>query len=184
MLGALLAASVIIVPAADTPRDEFWNHLRALCESAAAGKVLQIPPGDTQLEMDAKLVVHFWECGEDELRFPLHVDANRSRTWVFIRHADRLELRHDHRNEDGSEQSNTWYGATTVADGTAMRQEFVTVRGETSGGWAVEIDPGRRFTYGTIRNGEWRHHLEFDLSTLVAIPPRHWGAETRPSQRP
>lgn len=184
MIIALLAASMTFTPVTADPQDAFWNRLRALCESAAAGQVLQIPPGDTQLEMGARLVVHFWECGETELRFPLHVDANRSRTWVFIRHADHLELRHDHRNEDGTEQATTWYGATTVAEGSAERQEFVTVRGETSGGWAVEIVPGQRFTYGTIRNGAWRHHLEFDLSSPVPTPPRHWGFETRPSQRP
>jgi hypothetical protein len=184
MLAPLLAVMTGLLPPTDTPRDEFWNRLRVLCESAAAGRVLQIPPGDTQLAMDARLVVHFWECGETELRFPLHVDENRSRTWVFIRHADHLELRHDHRNADGTEQANTWYGATTIAEGTAERQEFVTVRGETSGGWAVEIVPGQRFTYGTIRNGAWRHHLEFDLAASVAVPPLHWGHATRPSQRP
>lgn len=184
MIVALFTVSLALAPPVDDPRDEFWNRLRALCESAAAGRVLQIPPGDTQLALDARLVVHFWECGETELRFPLHVDENRSRTWVFIRHADHLELRHDHRNVDGTEEANTWYGATTVAEGTAARQEFVTVRGETSGGWAVEIVPGQRFTYGTIRNGAWRHHLQFDLTAPVAIPPRHWGAESRPSQRP
>jgi len=171
-------------PAATAPRDAFWNHLRTLCESAARGTLLQAPPGDTQIDPAARLVVHFWECGETELRFPLHVDENRSRTWVFIRHDDRLELRHDHRNADGTEQATTWYGASTVAEGTAGRQEFVSVRGETTSGWAVEIDPGRRFTYGTIRNGEWRHHLEFDLTTPVPRPPMHWGHQTRPSQRP
>lgn len=184
MLLTTVAVLLTSAPPLDDPRDEFWNRLRALCESAATGQVLQIPPGDTQLEMGARLVVHFWECGESELRFPLHVDENRSRTWVFIRHANHLELRHDHRNEDGTEQATTWYGATTVAAGTAERQEFVTVRGETSGGWAVEIVPGHRFTYGTIRNGAWRHHLQFDLAAQAAIPPRHWGFETRPSQRP
>lgn len=184
MIIALLMASLTFAFPIDDPRDEFWNRLRALCESAAAGQVLQIPPGDTQLAMDARLVVHFWECSDTELRFPLHVDENRSRTWVFIRHADHFELRHDHRNADGTEQATTWYGATTVAAGTAERQEFVTVRGETTGGWAVEIVPGRRFTYGTIRNGAWRHHLQFDLTAPVAVPPRHWGHELRPSQRP
>lgn len=184
MLLTTIAVLLTSAPSLDTPRDEFWNRLRDLCETAAGGTLLQSPPGDTQIDPAARLVVHFWECGESELRFPLHVDENRSRTWVFIRHADHLELRHDHRNADGTEQANTWYGATTVAEGTAERQEFVTVRGETSGGWAVEIVPGQRFTYGTIRNGAWRHHLQFDLTTPVAIPPRHWGFETRPSQRP
>src|SRR5690625_33837 len=169
------------------PQDAFWANLQALCEStipAAPGKLLQGPEGDTQIDPEAPLVVHFWECGDDELRFPLHVADNRSRTWVFIRHDDHLELRHDHRHEDGTEESNTWYGATTLEEGSPTSQEFVTRRGEFSGGWRVEIEPGERFTYGTIRNGERRHHLEFDLSSPTEVPPLPWGHETRPSQRP
>ncbi len=176
------AESVAVESAA--PEDAFWAHLRALCPGAAAGQLLQAPEGDTQIDPEARLVVHFMECGEQELRFPLHVDENRSRTWVFIRHAESLELRHDHRHPDGAEESNTWYGASTADQGTATRQEFVSERDGMTVGWRVEIDPGRRFTYGTIRDGEWRHHLEFDLTAPVAEPPLPWGHETRPSQRP
>jgi hypothetical protein len=170
--------------AAAAPQETFWAHLRSLCESAAEGRLVQAPPGDTQIDPAARLVVHFRECGEDELRFPLHVADNRSRTWAFIRHADRLELRHDHRHADGTEESNTWYGAATLAAGTAYRQEFVTERDGVRSGWRVEIEPGRRYTYGTIRGDDWRHHLEFDLTRPVTPPPPPWGHETRPSQRP
>jgi hypothetical protein len=169
-------------PGPATPRDAFWANLRSLCESAAEGELLQAP--DDQISPDARLVVHFRECGADELRFPLHVDENRSRTWVFIRHADRLELRHDHRHADGTEEANTWYGATTLDEGTPGRQEFVSERNGVLFGWRVEIDPGRSYAYGTIRGGEWRHHLVFDLTRSAAIPPPPWGHETRPSQRP
>jgi hypothetical protein len=178
-LGALLLPTPTPTPSS---QDVFWANLQALCESAAEGQLLQAP--DNQIDPDSRLVVHFWECGETELRFPLHVDENRSRTWIFIRHDDQLELRHDHRHPDGSEESNTWYGATTLAEGSAERQEFVTDRNGVLGGWAVEIVPGERFTYGTIRNSEWRHHLVFDLTRPVDLPPMHWGHETRPSQRP
>jgi hypothetical protein len=174
----------VSVAPAPTPQDAFWSELQQLCEAAAEGVLLQAPPGDTQIDPAARLVVHFRECGDDELRFPLHVDENRSRTWVFIRHDDRLELRHDHRHPDGTEEANTWYGATTLDAGTATRQEFVTERNGMRFGWAVEIEPDQRFTYGTIRDGEWRHHLEFDLTRPVAAPPPPWGHETRPSQRP
>jgi hypothetical protein len=167
-----------------SPQDAFWNNLQALCERAAEGTLLRAPPGDTQIDPAATLVVHFRECGADELRFPLHVGENRSRTWVFIRHADRLELRHDHRHEDGTEETSTWYGATTIAEGTANRQEFLSDRDGVLVGWRVEIEPGERYTYGTIRGGEWRHHLEFDLTRTSDIPPPPWGHATRPSQRP
>jgi hypothetical protein len=167
-----------------SPQDAFWANLQSLCPGAAAGDVLRIPEGDTQIDPDASLVVHFWECGESEIRFPLHVDENRSRTWVFVRHADSLELRHDHRYEDGSEEANTWYGASTQDEGTATQQEFVSDRNGVLAGWRVMIEPGERYTYGTIRNGDWRHHLEFDLSRAAEVPPMHWGHQTRTSQRP
>ena len=166
------------------PQDTFWRHLQELCVSAAEGRLLRAPAGDTQIDAKARLVVHFWECGDRELRFPFVVGDNRSRTWVFIRHADRLELRHDHRHEDGREDSRTWYGAFTMSPGTVTRQEFVTERDGVLVGWRVEIEPGRRFAYGTVRAGEWRHLLEFDLTRPVAPPPPPWGHQTRPSQRP
>jgi hypothetical protein len=175
-------AGAVIAPA--SPQDAFWENLRSLCEGAAEGRLIQAPPGDTQIEPGARLVVHFRECGPAELRFPLHVDENRSRTWVFIRHADALELRHDHRHPDGTEESSSWYGASTMDEGTPARQEFVSERNGMRVGWRVEIEPGRRFTYGTIRDGAWRHHLEFDLTRPVPSPPPPWGHETRPSQRP
>jgi hypothetical protein len=128
-LGALLWSANPVAPVG--PQDVFWSRLQALCESAVAGRLVSAPPGDTQIDPNASLVVHFWECGERELR-----------------------------------------------------QEFVTERNSMRGGWAVEVVPGERFTYGTIRAGEWRHQLAFDLAAPVPVPPRHWGADRRPSQRP
>jgi hypothetical protein len=168
----------------ETPRDAFWANLQSLCPGAAEGEVIQVPEGDTQIPPDAGLVVHFRECGERELRFPVHVNDNRSRTWVFIRHDDSLELRHDHRYEDGTEESNTWYGAHTIDEGTSTQQEFIFERDGMQVGWRVEVEPGERYTYGTIREGAWRHHLVFDLGRTVDAPPPPWGHETRPSQRP
>jgi len=179
---AALDAQMEAAPA--SAQDAFWANLQALCNSAAEGVLLQAPEGDTQIDPNARLVVHFRDCSDEELRFPLHVAENRSRTWVFIRHADHLELRHDHRHEDGTEEGNTWYGATTLGEGSANRQEFVTDRNGVLGGWGVEIEPGQRYTYGTIRDGAWRHHLEFALGVPTEIPPPVWGHDVRPSQRP
>jgi hypothetical protein len=185
---AIIAGCATVPRPESTPvtsaQDAFWMQLQVLCPGAAEGQLLRAPEGDTQIASDARLVVHFRECGESELRFPLHVGDNRSRTWVFIRHADSLELRHDHRHADGTEESNTWYGASTRSEGTSTHQEFLFERDGMLVGWRVEIEPGQRFTYGTIRDGVWRHHMEFDLTTGVALPPPPWGHETRPSQRP
>ncbi len=181
----VMLASVLPAQERVAPRDAFWAHLSALCQTAAAdGTLLAAPPGDTQVDASARLVVHFWQCGKDELRFPFHVGENRSRTWTIIRHPDSLELRHDHRHADGSEESNTWYGAFTQSEGTAFQQEFVSEREGVLRGWRITVEPGRRYEYGTIADGKWRHHLRFDLTAPVSPPPLPWGHETRPSQRP
>jgi hypothetical protein len=37
--------------------------------------------------------------------------------------------------------------------------------------------PGERYTYGTIRGGEWTWRVDFDLSRTVPAPPAPWGHE-------
>lgn len=123
-----------------TGYDLFWDNLSQPYGEAYEGVVTQKPDGDQQLSEDADLIVHFRECSDGELRLPLHVkedmdDWNRSRTWVLTPHEEGLELRHDHRNPDGTEQDNTWYGAVTLGD-----------------------------TDGTIRDAGWRYRLDFDLT--------------------
>lgn len=162
-------------------QDAFWGHLQDLCEAAHEGELLRAPEGDDQVDPDARLVVHFWECDDERLRFPFHVGDDRSRTWVLIRHEDGIELRHDHRHEDGTEEETTWYGAVTANEGTPNRQEFGQESEGAVSGWRIEIEPGERFTYGTIAAGEWRHHLEFDLTEEVELPELPWGHEELPS---
>jgi hypothetical protein len=132
-----------------------------------------------------ELVVHFRGCGADTLRLPFHIEKeaegtwDRSRTWVFMRTAEGLELRHDHRHEDGTPDESTWYGGHTREAGTANRQEFVfaerTAADGSLLGWRVEVVPGERYTYGTIRGGEWTWRVDFDLSRPVPAPPAPWG---------
>jgi hypothetical protein len=39
----------------------------------------------------------------------------------------------------------------------------------------VEIMPGGRYTYGTIRDGEWVFRADFDLTAAVPAPVAPWG---------
>jgi hypothetical protein len=94
-----------------------------------------------------------------------------------------IDLRHDHRIPDGRPETGTatWYGAHTPDAGTAERQEFLregTQNGAVTG-WAIEIVPDERYTYGTIRDGEWVYRLDFDLTAPVETPPAPWGHEER-----
>ena len=167
--------------------DVFWSNLTVQCGSAYEGEVTDKPEGDDQISEDAELIMHFRECEEDELRLPLHVrepdmdDWDRSRTWVLMPHEEGLELRHDHRNPDGTEEENTWYGAVTLGESDGSVAEFISQGrdGEdVQSGWRIEIEPGERYTYGTIRDGEWRYRLNFDLTEpLEEPPPAPWGFE-------
>ncbi len=163
---------------------EFWTRLHMHCGEAFEGRLMEAAPGYDMLDGSERLIVHFRECSDFETRLPFHIEEgpgawDRSRTWVFFNHgADGLELRHDHRHQDGSEEENTWYGGDAI-DGGAYWQRFVyPPRTEEMGvfmGWRVEIHPGKRYTYGTMRDDEWTFRVDFDLSNPVAPPPPPWG---------
>lgn len=167
------------------PQEAFWARLSALCGSAHRGRLILEPPGDEMLTGTEELVVHFRECSDSVVHAPFHIQSeadgswNRSRTWIFRRTAAGLELRHDHREADGSPARDTGYGGHTRDPGAADRQEFVyTGRTAEDGsllGWRVEILPGDRYSYGTIRGPAWTWRVDFDLSRSVPPPPAPWG---------
>ncbi|MEX2528184.1 MAG: hypothetical protein WEA09_11150 [Gemmatimonadota bacterium] len=157
--------------------DAFMANLSAQCGSAFAGAAVQVPEGDQLFTDNPPLAAHFWECSPDQVKIPFHVGENRSRTWILTRSSEGIDLRHDHRHEDGTPEANTMYGAHTMGQGTATRQDFLILGedGSTQGGWAIEIVPGESYIYGTVRGGEWRYRLDFDLSSQVPVPPLPWG---------
>jgi hypothetical protein len=174
------------LPAVDdaSPHAAFLTNLREHCGNAYPGRLAVAPPGDEMLRGDEPLVVHFRECGADTVRVPFHIEKepgewNRSRTWIFMRTGDGLELRHDHRHRDGTPEEQTWYGGHTQTEGTAHRQEFVYAERRAADGallgWRVEILPGERYTYGTIRGANWTWRVDFDLTRTVTPPPAPWG---------
>jgi hypothetical protein len=181
--------------AAEDPQQAFWNSLQKHCGAAFAGHRTVARPANEMLAGDEPLIAHFRECSELNVKIPFHIGPSettpapaappdgwdRSRTWVFTRHDGRLEIRHDHRKPDGSEDENTWYGGFTETPGTAHLQEFIYHdRKDPDGlrlGWRIEIHPGDRFVYGTIRGDDWTWRIEFDLSREIDAPPAPWGHE-------
>jgi hypothetical protein len=168
----------------ESAQDQFLANLATHCGNAYGGGLTLAPPGDTMLEGGELLVVHFRECEEDVLRLPFHIRNmdgtwNRSRTWILTSHEDRIELRHDHRKPDGSEDDVTMYGGFTIDEGTPNQQVFQSrPRTEETGifrGWKLIIEPGVRYTYGTIRGDEWSWRIDFDLSNPIETPPAPWG---------
>lgn len=181
-LGMLLAAGAAALP---PEQERFWANLQALCGQAFEGRLVEGTAAGDAAFREERLVMHVRTCGQDEVRVPFHVGADRSRTWVITRTAGGLRLKHDHRHEDGSEDRVTQYGGDTVAAGTAERQDFpadaftaALIPAARTNIWTLLIEPGQAFTYALRREAEGRRfRVEFDLGKPVAVPPPPWGSE-------
>ena len=184
---ALLLQACAAAPAAEAPADVFLERLSGLCGNAYAGRIVSPAVPADESFAGKPLVMHVRDCAPGALRIPFHVGDDRSRTWVLTRTADGLQLKHDHRHEDGSEDKLTQYGGTTVAPGTAQRQEFPadafskalfareTIPVSAANVWAMEIVPGAVFAYELKRPGRF-FRVEFDLTRPVPAPPPPWGS--------
>ncbi len=187
LLCAFLAQAA---PAAEqqNPQDAFWAQLSVLCGKAFAGKLVSY---DEQMDagwLPERMVIHVRECSEQEIKVPLFVGDDRSRTWVLTRFNGGIRLKHDHRHEDGSEDAVTWYGGHTTDPGRSWRQTFPVddyskalfltsgLEGSLTNFWYMEVQPDRHFAYGLTRAG--RHlRAEFDLTREVEPPAAPWGHE-------
>jgi hypothetical protein len=167
------------------PQAAFWSHLSRPCGQAFAGRLVQDRPDRDLLSFGDPIIAHWALCEDRRLHIAVHISRDggaswdRSRTWVLTRDEAGIELRHDHRLPDGSATEDTWYGGRTVDRGTADTQWFLfTERRAADGsvlGWRLEIEPDRRYTYGTIRGDSYTWRVDFDLSEPVEIPPPAWG---------
>lgn len=180
-------------PAPD-PADEFLARLATHCGQAFAGTITANEPAAENDPFEGKqLVMHVRECGDQEIKVPFHVGDDHSRTWVLTRTPEGLRLKHDHRHEDGSDDSVTMYGGDTAQAGTASRQEFPVdefskemfkregLDVSTTNTWAMEIEPNQKFVYELARPGRL-FRVEFDLTRPVATPPAPWGHEEKAEQ--
>lgn len=168
----------------ESAHQQFFEAIAQRCGKAFAGKLVSTDAADAEMASKA-MVMHISTCSANEIRIPFHVGDNRSRTWVLTRTEKGLRLKHDHRHEDGSEDTLTQYGGDTETEGTATRQEFpvdaesITLftankrQISNTNIWAVEVD-ARRFAYELRREGRW-FRVEFDLTRPIATPPPAWG---------
>ena len=192
-LPLMLATAGLGACAGDTPPPDeqavtedshaaFWMNISALCGTAYAGRMTVGGPGDADLA-NSELRMHVRECSPDSLRVPFHVGDDRSRTWVLTRTDGGLRLKHDHRHDDGSEDSITQYGGDTRGPGTAYHQEFHAdsltaslIPAARTNVWTIELVPDSLFAYALRREGtDRRVRVEFDLRHQVDTPPPPWG---------
>ena len=195
---SILAASMAIAGCSNeaSPQDTFWASLAAQCGNAFQGELTEGSENARASFGSQEMIMHVRHCTDDQIQVPFHVGENRSRTWIFTRLDDgSLRLKHDHRHEDGSEDTITMYGGTTAATGTMTAQEFPAdeesitmfaagvaespgLAGAEFNVWTVEVDDASfAFQLTRTNDPELRFRVEFDLAAPVAAPPAAWGHE-------
>jgi len=165
-----------------TEANAFWDSLQALCGKAFEG-TLVLPENDPDFG-GKQLVMHVRSCEDNVIRIPFFVGDDKSRTWVLTFENDRIELKHDHRHEDGTEDDVTMYGGTTTNSGQATIQFFpadqhtkTIIPAASTNIWWITVDD-KQFTYNLRRLGTDRvFTVAFDLTKTITTPEAPWGWE-------
>lgn len=187
LICSLLIPASTCVAASTDPQLQFFNQIKTYCGKAFLGTVVKGNASDDAMR-GKTLVMHVRECSDTELKIPFHIGDDRSRTWIISKTADGLQLKHDHRHQDGSSDKITMYGGSTLAKGSNDAQAFPadqyskdmfianSMSASTGNTWSIEIVPGKVYRYGLKREGR-EFVVEFDLTKVIAAPPAPWGFE-------
>ena len=163
-----------------TPSQKFWDTLKSHCGKAYEGKLMS-PESDPRFA--GRLVMHVRACEEGRIRVPFFVGDDRSRTWVLtMEDSGLIQLKHDHRHEDGSEDKVTQYGGKASNPGSATTQFFPADQFTTDllpaavgNVWWITLDE-TSFTYNLRRLGSSTvFTVKFDLTQPVEVPDAPWG---------
>lgn len=161
---------------------DFWNELRKHCGKTFEGKIIK---GGRKGDgfTGKKLIMHVKSCNENEILIPFNVGTNLSRTWILKKNNKGLiQLKHDHRKKDGSDDAITMYGGTTTNQGSKSLQVFPAdietrenIAYAASNVWWITLSD-KEFTYNLQRIGTPRvFSVSFDLTKEKKTPKKSWG---------
>lgn len=176
------SAAAIILVNDSTAAKEFWKNLKTLSGKAFEGQLVSAPANDDFA--GKKLVMHVLFADDETILIPFNVGDNRSRTWILKYKNGRIELKHNHRHEDGSHDKVTMYGGTSTNSGMPNMQVFPAdqetvdvIPAAFSNAWWITVD-STAYTYNLRRLGSERvFTVSFDLTKEVEIPKPSWGWE-------
>lgn len=166
--------------AQETPAESFWNQLQEHCGKAYEGTITEGIGND---DFDGKkLLMHVRSCDENEIKIPFFVGKNKSRTWILRLNDGKIQLKHDHRQADGSEDQITQYGGISSNTGLSNIQVFPAdeetaelIPAAATNVWWITLDD-EIFSYNLKRIGATSNFkVVFDLTTPVATPDAPWG---------
>lgn len=164
----------------------FWNNIQEYCGNAYRGELADATP--YYQTFNAELIrIHVRECTDNLTHISLHIDDNHSRNLLITKSGGNLLLKHDHRNEDGSEEEISQYGGFAEQPGLENRQIFWAdshtadiLPDRFDNFWFLDIMNEQTLAYGV----HWPKHgnsirMEFDISEPVDPPPAPWGYEVK-----
>ncbi|MFI3267142.1 MAG: hypothetical protein R3Y51_00350 [Rikenellaceae bacterium] len=160
---------------------QFFNNLKQHAGKAYEGTITE---GGKEGDgfTGQRLVMHVRSCEDNCIRIPFFVGEDKSRTWVLTLENDRILLKHDHRHEDGTEDSLTMYGGLSTNTGNANMQMFPAdqytcdlIGHGAFNVWWITIDE-TTYTYNLHRVGTPRtFSVTFDLTKEIEAPSAPWG---------
>lgn len=162
--------------------DEFLDALSALCGQKYEAKVTKSNESD-QTWRDSRIVMHVRDCSENEVKIPLAVGEDTSRTWIFRKEEGSLELKHDHRHADGTPDEITMYGGQAsrivkLGQNGRLIVEFPAdeyskslfqahgLEASVENVWVLMVEPGNALAYRLQRPGRV-FQIDFDLTRPV-----------------
>ena len=160
---------------------EFKKKIETHCGKSYMGEITEGgKPGDQFT--GKKLVMQVLSCEENQIKIPFYVGDDQSRTWVLTFKDDVIQLKHDHRLENGTPDKVTMYGGTSPNTGHANKQFFPADQ-ETctlldyacSNVWWMTIDD-KSFTYNLrVVGSERQFSVKFDLTKPIEFDKKPWG---------
>lgn len=169
----------ILSQAQSVNSEVFLNNLANHCGKSYVGQIVSNPiPKDFQ---DKELVMTVMSCEKGVVKVPFFVGDDLSRTWVFSLKDERLELKHDHRKENGMPDEVTMYGGTATNQGLVDTQFFPAdqftanlIPSIAGNVWWVTLSD-KEFTYNLKRvDSDGVFKVVFDLTTSIESNKTPW----------
>ncbi|MGV0829771.1 hypothetical protein F0358_02770 [Empedobacter brevis] len=179
-IGFLLIGSPLLLAQVEKPSEIFWKNLEKHCGKAYEGKLAEHITRDDFT--GKKLTMHVKSCSSNEIKIPFNVGDNYSRTWILTKKDGIITLKHDHRHENGTSETITFYGGTNTNFGFKDFQMFPAdletanlIDYASTNIWWITLDD-TTFSYNLQKAGsKTPFHVYFDLTKEITIPPAPWG---------
>lgn len=172
-LGCLLSLTAPV----SAQTSSLFDLLRGLDGKSFSGRMTYPDHGEHEMNKPMRITVEV--VSESQIRIPLQVGEDRSRTWILTRSSEGLQLKHDHRHADGTPDEVTNYGGID-RELALGRQAIFPADQETaqllpeasSNAWSLRMTPdGRSLVYYLERHQQPRFEATFDLSVSPVAAP-------------